>query len=517
MCENKQDPQKSQVINPVSKFNLKIDVDLANSQNKAKLSSMTYEGSDKIMAFSGEKVTYEVMKYFNFRTCLCKTNIDDRCYVLKIGDYKKDTPIKERLLAQLLSQGKCILPDPTPLMLAEDALISVNKTDQTTTVFGNPAKMVKLAGVSSKDETVKVYKLPETEDMNSLSKCCGCFGDRSSVKPALESKAQDVSTPHREIMIDMSDFPDSVTKKRKIEETEQNTDLKSDPTTNTGRCSGTLYSTTPGTLTVTTDEFDSSFVPIFFDSFVDPKKNLSIYATEYVGQDMYDYIRMYNGYIPESDVKSIARQLLLMFRDLHALGIAHCDVSVENLCIYEVDNVMRVKLLDFGLGAVHPSSKLYQAYRYDIDKNQIVINGDSLKLNSSQGDTNTGVVKPPLGKNLYCTIRTRHTFIGRINTMSYERLEAHYDTKKKFCAYKDDIHALGVVIFSALTKLALFDSSISEKKHLDNVYNGGWRKLITMFVKRSISAKAISFLNLIFRSEDKRSTIDELLKHEWLM
>ncbi len=79
---------------------------------------------------------------------------------------------------------------------------------------------------------------------------------------------------------------------------------------------------------------------------------------EYVpGGDLGSVINEH-GHLPESNVKSMAAQLLSALKYLHKIGITHRDVKPDNILIYSRDP-FHVKLTDFGLSKMIDSEETF--------------------------------------------------------------------------------------------------------------------------------------------------------------
>lgn len=79
----------------------------------------------------------------------------------------------------------------------------------------------------------------------------------------------------------------------------------------------------------------------------DEKRNE--YCMEYVEQTLYDYIRLNNQKLSLNERFNIIMQVLRGFQYIHSNEILHRDISLTNILIKKYDDVIRVKISDFGL------------------------------------------------------------------------------------------------------------------------------------------------------------------------
>ncbi|CAG8507435.1 1919_t:CDS:2 [Diversispora eburnea] len=82
-----------------------------------------------------------------------------------------------------------------------------------------------------------------------------------------------------------------------------------------------------------------------------------------VGMDLFDYIELNNA-IPESEIKSIFRQVALAIQHLHHHGIVHRDIKDENVILDEYGNI---QLIDFGSSAYIKPGRKYDTFCGTID------------------------------------------------------------------------------------------------------------------------------------------------------
>lgn len=73
------------------------------------------------------------------------------------------------------------------------------------------------------------------------------------------------------------------------------------------------------------------------------------YYTEYADQTLYDYISKNNDKIKLEMRKSIAYQVFKAFAYIHSKGYLHRDISLTNVLLINYEDVIVVKISDFGL------------------------------------------------------------------------------------------------------------------------------------------------------------------------
>jgi len=89
------------------------------------------------------------------------------------------------------------------------------------------------------------------------------------------------------------------------------------------------------------------------DPFSAPPATLHYLATGYAGGgDLFSLV-VARGRLSEAEMRPKFRQLLQAVQYLHARGVAHLDISTENVCLTTEGEV---RLIDFGLGIVHERS-----------------------------------------------------------------------------------------------------------------------------------------------------------------
>lgn len=70
------------------------------------------------------------------------------------------------------------------------------------------------------------------------------------------------------------------------------------------------------------------------------------------GKDLFDYIQKRGFSLPESRVKDLMYQVALGVRYLHAFGIVHRDLKLENIMMSDLTDEAVPKIVDFGLAKI---------------------------------------------------------------------------------------------------------------------------------------------------------------------
>jgi len=226
----------------------------------------------------------------------------------------------------------------------------------------------------------------------------------------------------------------------------------------------------------------------YIDSFI--YKNETFLITKYAGIDLWYYVKSKNK-LTEPEAKKIFLKIVDTIIRLHNLGISHSDLSLENICIKnDKSGNIKIKLIDFGLSQVHHLSPYFSKVRKDDSK--IITNHESNKSI----------------KYLFCSIKHTDTFYGKNNYMSPERYNAHF-SDTKYCAFKDDIFSLGVMLYILLIGHPPFESANIEDKFFKSFIDGSWSR------NEIISPLASDLINRIIKHEKKRIVIDDIINHQW--
>ncbi|KAM3842302.1 serine/threonine-protein kinase pim-1-like, partial [Diretmus argenteus] len=71
--------------------------------------------------------------------------------------------------------------------------------------------------------------------------------------------------------------------------------------------------------------------------------------------DLFDYVEERGGTLQEDEAKILMKQLLSGILDIHAKGVLHRDIKLENLLVETGSPTPRLRLIDFGCGTfLHP-------------------------------------------------------------------------------------------------------------------------------------------------------------------
>lgn len=161
----------------------------------------------------------------------------------------------------------------------------------------------------------------------------------------------------------------------------------------------------------------------------------------------------------ESTVKQVIKKILLTVKFLHSIGIIHRDLKPENILVYEKNDEMQIKIIDFGLSTFFVPGKL---------------------------------------KKYKC---------GTLGYMAPEILSGKYDEKV-------DLWSVGIIVFAYLTKkLPFFSESREEIFHMtqntepefDMKYWGKYSKEAMEFTKLMLS-----------KNPQDRPDCSTALMHRWL-
>ena len=246
------------------------------------------------------------------------------------------------------------------------------------------------------------------------------------------------------------------------------------------------------------DKFDSDQIVTFAEFVIDARIKKLYLITESNGLDFFDFLdSLSDNKLDEAECKIFFKEMVKILAQLHKIGIAHGDISIENFCI-DIDD--KIRLIDFEMALISPTSKYYRLINNNLQTKYIEIVTDTVT------DTTTDII---------CKISSFKT-VGKRAFVSPERQHANTDNSKSYSAYKDDIFSMGVILFSMLTGHTLFDNNISLEKKLDMINNDLWLEKYDKTILGDISDECKDLMKNILKPETNRYNLDQIMNHPWL-
>jgi serine/threonine protein kinase len=192
------------------------------------------------------------------------------------------------------------------------------------------------------------------------------------------------------------------------------------------------------------------------------------------GSDMLDFINTVPS-LSNSDCIVMFKDILAGVQHLHQRGIAHCDLSLENILvsgIHDPDSPpYTCKIIDFGM-AIHVPEELQQ------DR---------------------------------CNKIRRQEWFGK---MSYNAPEAFLNDYVNHM--QCDIWSLGVILFALLTRTLPFGKAMEPDERY-RLVAGGFLPELVMLYSQSVDLRAIDLLGRMLQPDpDTRATVTEVAGHAWL-
>lgn len=314
--------------------------------------------------------------------------------------------------------------------------------------------------------------------------------------------------------------------------------------------------------------FDRSYFCQFINVTLSPEKSYLI--TEYSGVDMYE-LTVHRRHFFEPIAKILIKKLICALQILHGLGIAHGDVSLENVCANiptykhiltctdreihkqnhsaSVDNTkdvfrdiktylsdqvldiedpdtVEIKLIDYGNTIAHPASPYHQMIA-PYEKNTRVVQYSCMdQLHDSSLDSSsysTGkqcVTSGRYDDSKFMTrlkpYTSRYDVYGKEQYISPERFIAHLDPDASYCSFRDDIYSIGVIICTMLT--GVFPYVPDPRPGLTaEMYAKHWKKRYDTYISQTtpLSPHVLDLIDRIFISEDKRISLEAMIHHPW--
>ena len=249
--------------------------------------------------------------------------------------------------------------------------------------------------------------------------------------------------------------------------------------------------------------------------------------------------------VSESVGRSWMYEMCASIRYLHAQSVAHLDLSLENVCL---DGSGHCKLIDFGLASQHP---LYQGakrvmnadgvYPRNASKHLRLVNEPfqpsqctcgpctisneellaAAQRRQQKQNARFGFrVLPEESQSLKFLCRPICTRLHKPGKLGYLSPELYENVA--WCAYKADVFALGVILYSILTGRPPFTRpDLEEDVWFRVIYSGEWlspgiRSQAPARVYNNLSPEALSLIDAMIKPQHLRPTIDQVMRHEFL-
>jgi serine/threonine protein kinase len=257
-----------------------------------------------------------------------------------------------------------------------------------------------------------------------------------------------------------------------------------------------------------------------------------ILVTDYVpGGDLFHFLMSQPRHrANESLVRRWFREACYSVRYLHAHCIAHLDLSVENMCI---DESGRLRLIDFGLAVQHPHrnkniQRASMTNDADSESKQHRIGNSHIQLWTSRSSSSCLCLTCKHNALLHRECLPQHATLkflckpicqnipkpGKHGCISPELYE-----NVPWDAYKQDIFALGVILYTMLSGFPPFTfADVSQDMWFKVIYDGSWlqpevRLQQPASVYNSLSLISLDLVNQLIKPQHLRPSIDEVLKH----
>lgn len=180
----------------------------------------------------------------------------------------------------------------------------------------------------------------------------------------------------------------------------------------------------------------------------------------YSGGDLFSYMEQYQ--MSASMIQRVVREISQALSHLHSLGIAHLDISLENVLL---DNNLSCRLADFQV------AKQIAAASHD---------------------------RQPIGKLFYMAPEV-------------------YNSRSAYNGFQADIWSLGIFIFILLTGSPLCEVASIENEHYRQFAQHGVREILSSWEVQNIPDQAVDLLEqLLVIQSNQRASIQEVLTHPYL-
>ena len=204
------------------------------------------------------------------------------------------------------------------------------------------------------------------------------------------------------------------------------------------------------------------------DNYNNEKEIIYYQILEYASNgELKDYVNGKNSRIPENISAKLFLKIVLGVKFLHENNIAHCDLKPENILL---DKYFNPKINDFGF---------------------------SQKFNGKNGD---------------------YLLHKRSGTPIYSSPDVRLAFTKGYDGVKNDIFSLGVLLFVITIGEFPFESATYSDDKYKFIIKGRFPKFWENFNDIDISDEFKDLINrLISLNPAKRLTIDEIIKHPWII
>ncbi len=236
------------------------------------------------------------------------------------------------------------------------------------------------------------------------------------------------------------------------------------------------------------------------DELEDGQYHYSVVEYAHLG-DLFNVLKsMSNNRIDSTYTRIMFRNLVRSVADLHAWGVAHNDLSLENVCVCPDGSV---KLIDFALAMVCPGTAVAKLVDPSTTDGAIIFDApyEFIRIRGKIY-VNPGAMSP-----------------GKIGYMSPELYG-----KRKWDPFANDVWSLGVILYAMLVGIPPYTLPVPEDPWFQIVCNGKWTQYHERddwltnpgYVFRHLSRAEMDLIGKMLRPEETRINLTEVLAHPWL-